>query len=46
MFFAFVALHTFVAIYYDPTYSLRVLGNLYLLIVSHMITFVDTSLID
>lgn len=46
MSFAFVALHTFVVVYYDFTYSLRVLGNLYLLIVSYIITFVDTSLID
>lgn len=44
MSFALVALHTFVVVYHDPTYSLRVPRNLYLLIVSHMVTFVDTSL--
>jgi hypothetical protein len=46
MSFALVALHTFVVVHYDSTYSLRVPRNLYLLIVSHMVTFVDTSLID
>ena len=33
--FALVALHIFAAVYHDPTYSLRVPGNLYLLIVSY-----------
>jgi len=46
MSFALVALHTFAAVHHDPTYSLRVPGNLYLLIVSHMVTFADTSLTD
>jgi len=46
MSFALVALHTFAAIYHGPTYSLRVLENLYLLIVSHMVTFANTSLTD
>jgi len=46
MSFALVALHTFVAIHHNFTYFLRVLKNLYLLIVSHMITFVNTLLID
>ncbi len=46
MSFAFVALHTFVVVYYDSTYSLRISRNLYLFIVSHMVTFVNTSLID
>ncbi len=44
MSFALVALHIFVAVHHDSTYFLRVSGNLYLLIVSHMITFADTSL--
>ncbi len=46
MSFALVALHTFVVVHHDPTYSLRIPRNLYLLIVSHMVTFVDTSLTD
>ncbi len=46
MSFALVALYTFAAVYYDPTYSLRLPGNLYLLIVSHMVTSADTSLPD
>lgn len=46
MSFALVALHTFIAIHHDSMYSLRVPENLYLLIVSHIITFVDTSLTD
>lgn len=44
--FVLVALHIFAAIYYDPTYSLHVLGNLYLLIVSYIVTSADTLLID
>lgn len=46
MSFALVALHMFAAIHHDPAYSLRVPGNLYLLIVSHMVTSADTSLTD
>ncbi len=46
MSFALVALYTFAAIYHDPTYSLHVPGNLYLLIVSYIVTSADTSLID
>ena len=44
--FVLVALYIFTAIYHDPTYSLYVSGNLYLLIVSYIVTSADTSLID
>jgi len=46
MSFALVALHTFAAVHHDPTYSLRMPGNLYLLIVSHIVTSADISLKD
>ena len=44
--FVLIALHVFTAIYYNPPYSLRVPRNLYLLIVSYIVTFANTSLID
>ncbi len=46
MSFALIALHVFAAVHHNPPYSLRVPGNLYLLIVSHIVTFANTSLTD
>ncbi len=46
MSFALVALHIYAAVHHDPTYSFRVPGNLYLFIISHIVTSSDTSLTD
>ncbi len=43
MSFALVALHLFAAIHKDPTFSLRVFQNLYLIIVSNTVIPADTS---
>ena len=42
MSFVLVALHLLGAVHDDPAYSLRMAGNLHLLIVSHMVAFADT----
>ena len=42
--FALVALHLFAAVYVDPSFSLRVRGNLYLLIVSSTVISADPPL--
>ena len=46
MSFVLLALHTLAAVHHDPTYPLHVPGNLYLLIVSHIVTSANTSLTD
>lgn len=46
MSFALMALHVFAAVHHDPAYSLHVFRNLYLLIVSHVVTSIGMSLTD